>query len=89
MTQRYLEYIIIDPPKALKQARLENIALVPASLLTRKQKYQTITENLPRGGVLLCEAPQKPRIAKILARVGELLREKGHMVRILPYSLLV
>ncbi len=89
MTQRYLEYMIVDPPKAVQQARLDNVALVPASLLTQKNKYQTITQNLPRGGVLLGETPQKPQITRILARVATFLREKGHVVRIVPYSGLV
>ncbi len=89
MRQNRVTYTIGDPPKALKGAQMDNISLVPASLLSLKGKYQTITNNLPRGGVLICETPQKPRIGKVLSRVGELLREKGHIVRILPYSVLV
>jgi len=82
-------YKIGDPPKAIKQAQLDNISLVPASLLTHKGKYQTITNNLPVGGVLICETPQKPRISRILSQVATFLREKGHVVLVLPYSLLV
>ncbi len=90
MRRERVTYTIGDPPQALKRAQMDNIALVPASLLLEeKDKYQTIAGNLPRGGVLICEAEQKPRIGKILSRVGELLREKGHIVRILPYSVMV
>ncbi len=89
MKQRPLPSHITTPPAAIRNARLDNIALVPASLLTRKGKYQTITKNLPRGEVLLCESPQQPRIAHILSRVAAFLREKGHVVRVLPYSGLV
>jgi hypothetical protein len=89
MKQLKLPYHITEPPKAVRKAQLDNIALVPASLLAHKDKYQTITGNLPRGGVLLCEAPQQPRIACILNRVAAFLREKGHVVRVLPYSVVV
>ncbi len=89
MKQKKGTQTIGEPPKALKRARLDNISLVPASLLTHKRKYQTITSNLPRGGVLICEAPQQPRIARMLDRVASFFREKGHFVRVLPYSLLL
>ena len=92
MKQLKLPYHMSEPPKAVRKARLDNIALVPASLLVTNQdkaKYQTITSNLPRGGVLLCESPQQPRIARLLDRVAEFLREKGHVVRVLPYSVVV
>ncbi len=68
---------------------MDNIVLVPASLLTSQGKYQTITSNLPAGGVLICEAPQQPRIARIFSRMAGYLREKGHVVRVLPYSVVV
>jgi hypothetical protein len=87
--KRITPYHLGNPPRALRKAQLDNIALVPASLLSRKDKYQTITNNLPKGGVLICETAQKPQISRILLRVASFLREKGHMVRILPYSLLV
>ncbi len=86
MKQTRATYTIGDPPRALRKAQLDNIALVPASLLANKDKYQTITGNLPRGGVLICETPQKPRISRILSQVARFLREKGHFVRVLPYS---
>ena len=50
MKQLSLPYHIVEPPKAVRKARLDNIALVLASLLPRKGKYQTIANNLPRGG---------------------------------------
>lgn len=79
---------ITKPPKAIRRARMDNIALVPASLLTSQGKYQTITNNLPTGGILICETPHKPRIARILKQVAAFLREQGHTVLTLPYSTL-
>ncbi len=43
------------PPRAIRKAKLDNIALVPASLLFQKGKYQTIANNLPGQGVLICQ----------------------------------
>ncbi len=89
MKQLPLPYHFEKPPKAVRQARLDNVALVPASLLPRKGKYQKIANNLPRGGVLICETNKKPRLRAILVKVESFLREHGHFVRTLPYSLLV
>ncbi len=82
-------YRIERPPKALRKAKLDNIALVPASLLYRKGKYQTIANNLPGEGVLICEAHKKERITRILDSVADFFRQHGHFVKTLPYSLLV
>ena len=82
-----LSYRIVRPPKALRKARLDIIALVPASLLYQKGKYQTIANNLPGEGVLICEADKKERITHILERVADFFRQRGHFVKTLPYSL--
>jgi hypothetical protein len=89
MKQMRLPYQIVRPPRAVRHARLDNIALVPASLLPKKGKYQTIANNLPTGGVLICQAQKKQRIARILERVARFFQENGHVVKTLPYSLLV
>jgi len=77
------------PPRAIRKAKLDNIALVPASLLTLKGKYQTIANNLPKGGILICQTDQKQRITTILEHVAQYFRQNGHFVKTLPYSLLV
>lgn len=82
-------YSIGNPPKALRKAKLDNIALVPASLLYQKGKYQTIANNLPGRGVLICQAEKQERITTILEQVASFFRKKGHFVRTLPYSLLL
>jgi hypothetical protein len=88
MKQLSLPYRMVRPPKAVRRARLDNIALVPASLLPRKGKYQTIANHLPRGGVLICQTDKKQRIRAILAKVAAFLQENGHFVRALPSSLI-
>jgi hypothetical protein len=83
-----IHYRITNPPAALRKARLDNIALVPASLLFQKGKYQTIANNLPGCGVLICEANKKERIGNILECVADYFRRNVYFVRTLPYSLL-
>jgi hypothetical protein len=78
---------ISNPPRAIRKAKLDNIALVPASLLFRKGKYQTIANNLPGRGVLICETEKKERISHILERVATFFRQNGHFVKILSSSL--
>jgi hypothetical protein len=90
MKQLPLPYSFGRPPRAIRRARLDNIALVPASLLLQKrEKYQTIANNLPKGGVLICRTDKKQRLTQILAKVAAFLRENGHFVKTLPYSVLV
>ncbi len=84
-----LPYRIVRPPRAIRKAKLDNIVLVPASILSRKGKYQTIANNLPGQGVLICETEKKERISRILERVAAFFRQNGHFVKILPYSLLI
>lgn len=67
----------------MKKTRLDNIALVPASLLTLKDStYQPIANTLPTGSVLC--APKTTRQQKILAKVALFFRSHGHSVITLP-----
>ena len=77
-----LPYPLSEPPEQLQKARLDNIALVPASLLCLKGTYQPIANTLPKGSVLC--VPQTQRQQKILAKVASYLRCKGHQVITLP-----
>ncbi len=86
--RRQLPYHFSRPPRALRKAKLDNIALVPASLLFKKGKYQTIANNLPGHGVLICQTEKQERITTILERVAMFFRQRGHFVRMLPYSLM-
>jgi hypothetical protein len=75
-----------NPPKALLKARLDNIAIVPASMLPLTQGLKEKVNTLPKGGVFLCYAKENSRQRKILERVGETFREHGHAVRSLSMS---
>ncbi len=75
-------------PSRLKRARLDNIALVPASLLLQKAKYTAIAKRLPTGSVLIIP-PQLPRQQQIVEKVADFLRTTGHQVTTLPAATII
>jgi hypothetical protein len=81
---RGYRYRLTNPPKAILNARMDNIAIVPASLLGVKALWQTAANTLPKGGVLLCHSQQNTRQRRLLERVGETFRQHGHAVMNLP-----
>jgi len=84
MKYRYKEsyrYRLTNPPKALFKARLDNIAIVPASMLPLTQTLKEKVNTLPQGAVFLCYAEENTRQRKILERVEETFREHGHAVK--------
>jgi hypothetical protein len=74
-------YRLTNPPNALLKARLDNIAIVPASMLPLTKVLKEKVNTLPQGAVFLCYAEENPRQRKLLERVGETFREQGHVVR--------
>ena len=78
---RSFKFRLTRPPKALLKARLDNIAIVPASMLPLTKIVKDKVNMLPKGGVFLCYAKENSRQRKILERVGETFREHGHEVR--------
>jgi hypothetical protein len=78
---RSYRYRLTNPPKALLKARMDNIAIVPASMLPLTNILKERVNTLPKGGVFLCYAQENSRQRKILERVGETFREHGHTVR--------
>jgi hypothetical protein len=81
---REYRYRITNPPQAILNARLDNIAIVPASMLGMKALWQTAANTLPKGGVLLCHTQQNTRQRRLLERIGETFRQQGHAVMNLP-----
>ena len=78
---RSYQYRLTNPPKALLKARLDNIAIVPASMLPLMETLKEKVNTLPKGGVFLCYAKENTRQQKILERVEETFREQGHAVK--------
>lgn len=73
-------------PSALRRAGLDNVALVPASLLPFRARYQELANNLPKDSVLIIlilpSSDRPPR--KILQAVTALLKARGYQVTTLP-----
>jgi hypothetical protein len=72
---------LTNPPKALLKARMDNIAIIPASMLPLTKIVKEKVNTLPKGGVFLCYAQENIRQRKILERVEETFREHGHAVK--------
>jgi hypothetical protein len=72
---------LTNPPKALLKARLDNIAIVPASMLPLTKIMKEKVNMLPEGGVFLFYTQENSRQRKILERVEETFREQGHAVK--------
>jgi hypothetical protein len=77
---RGYRYRFTNPPKALLKARMDNIAIVPTSMLPLPQTLKEKVNTLPQGAVFLCYAEENTRQRKILERVEETFREQGHVV---------
>lgn len=83
MRRRYTRpyhYRFTQPPTALRHAQLDNIAIVPASMLPRKGTIQHLLNTMPQGGVFLCHVPENAKQKRVLERVGEVFRQHGHVV---------
>jgi hypothetical protein len=87
MRQRYFRpfrYKLTRPPRALLRARLDNIAIVPASMLARNEDLKDQVKKLPRGQVFLCHTKENTKQRKVLERVKEVFRHLGYAVTLLP-----
>ncbi len=68
------------PPTSLFKVKLDNITIVPASLLPFKSTWQKIANNLPQGSVLICHSPTNIKQKKLLDNIFSSLRSKGKSV---------
>jgi hypothetical protein len=70
------------PPRALtsRGVKFENIALVPASLLPFKPKYQAIARTLPQGTVLLVLPRRQPHHRRLLVQLAARFASRGHQI---------
>ncbi len=77
------QLFITDPPRAIQKAKLDNIALVPASLLPFKDLYQVVANELPQG-TILCVQSANPKHKRILEKVAAFFRIHQRCVITLP-----
>ena len=71
------------------RAKLDNIAIVPASMLVGKESLQETVNTLPRGQVFLCHTKENTKQKRILERVKEVFRRLGYGVTLLPMEQVV
>lgn len=75
---------LTHPPRAVKRAKLDNLALVPASLLPCKAQWQQLANELPSGSTLIvlpaADLPQRATLEIVATR----LRAKGRVVATVP-----
>ena len=74
------KYHIIKSPRAIRKAKLDNLALVPASLLPFKEQWQEVANSKAAEEVLIVLPEVEKRPRRVLERVAAVLREKGHQV---------
>lgn len=74
-------YRFRKPPVSIFKAALDNIAIVPASLLPFKDSWQKVANNLPKGSILICHSSGNIKQKTILQNVGSLFQQKGHNVK--------
>ena len=66
------------------QAKLDTIAIVPASMLESKESLKKQVNKLPHGEVFLCHTKENTKQRKVLERVQEVFRQLGYTVTLLP-----
>jgi hypothetical protein len=65
-------------------SELDNIAIVPASMLAGKESLKAQVEKLPPGEVFLCHTKENTKQRRVLERVKEVFRHFGYAVTLLP-----
>jgi hypothetical protein len=68
------------PPCALRIANLDNLVLVPASLLSNMSTYQAAANRLPRGQVLIVLPSLEGAPRRVMQDAAAQLRRAGHLV---------
>ena len=74
------------PPQVLRKAKLDNLAIVPASLLPYKEEYQAIANRQAPGTVLVVLPAGDSLPRRTLQRVAHRLKEKGQQVTMIASS---
>ena len=86
---RPFRYRLTQAPTALRRARLDHIAIVPASMLVGKESLKETVNTLPRRQVFLYHTKENIKQKRILERVKEIFRRLGYAVTLLPMEQMV
>jgi hypothetical protein len=74
--------VVSSPPPALRKAKLDNLALLPASLLPFKAEYQAIANQQAPGTILVVLPATDSLPRRTLERVAMDMQAKGQRVRV-------
>ncbi len=77
-------YRFTRPPRIVRRACKDNVALVPGSLLSQKAIYQDIANSLPRGAVLIVLPADSPVQKQAMLDVAKQFSKRGLQVSVLP-----
>jgi hypothetical protein len=72
------------PLQAIRKAKLDNLALVPGSLLPFKKEWQQLANSLPEGSTLIVLPSSDCSTRRTLEKVSQALRDKGRRVTTIP-----
>ena len=74
------------PPVQLRRARLDNLAIVPASLLPHKAEWQALANSQPTGSTVIVLPPKPGTARAALERIGSRLSAHGTRVTTIQHS---
>ena len=75
-------YRLTRVPGRIVWSRRDNIAVVPGSLINRRDQWQALANRLPRNGVLIVLPKSQPEQKRALLASASLLASKGHQIRV-------
>ncbi len=76
------EHRFTKPPQPLQRAQMDNLTLIPGSVLPQIEWCQQLANALPAGGVLVVVPPDNPKQKQALLAVAKLLAQEGHQVKV-------
>ncbi len=68
------------PPRAIRKAKLDNLALIPGSLLAFKEEWQDLANKLPEGSILIILPSSNGSARQTLEKVSRSMKAKGQRV---------
>ena len=74
------KYHLIKSPRAVRKGRVDNLPVVPASLLPFKEQWQEVANSKAEEHIVIVLPKMENRPRHVLERVAAELREKGHEV---------
>jgi hypothetical protein len=70
--------------EALRRARLDNITLVPASLLPFKEQWHQLANSMPTGEVLFVVPEDETPLRQTMRQLVPQLRARGRHITAIP-----